>query len=188
MNQSDGSSERRPSYRLSAKLARLPVVGPSLQRLSGNPAELRRFGKWMIVGAIGALIDFTLYNAGKLVFEKVGLGAGWSWPVPAHQVQLVVANAISFTAAVLSNFLWNRRWTFPESRNRPFGSQLTQFTIVSVLGFAINTALVLLTDRHVFQPLVSTRLSYNLAKAFATVVVLFWNYGANRVWTYRGIR
>ena len=27
----------------------------------------------------------------------------------------------------------------------------------------------------------------NMAKAFATCVVLFWNFGVNRVWTYRGI-
>ena len=29
--------------------------------------------------------------------------------------------------------------------------------------------------------------SYNLAKAVAIVVVLFWNFGANRLWTYRGL-
>jgi len=30
-------------------------------------------------------------------------------------------------------------------------------------------------------------LAYNLSKAIATIIVLFWNFGANRLWTYRGI-
>jgi putative flippase GtrA len=30
-------------------------------------------------------------------------------------------------------------------------------------------------------------LAFNLAKAIAIVVVLFWNFGANRLWTYRGL-
>jgi len=31
-------------------------------------------------------------------------------------------------------------------------------------------------------------LGYNVAKAIAIIVVLFWNFGVNRVWTYRGIK
>ena len=99
----------------------------------------------------------------------------------------MVAATISFTAAVLSNFTWNRLWTFPESRERPLGSQLVQFAIVNVLGLVINNVLLVTTDQYIFRHLVSTRLSYNLAKAFAIGVVLFWNFGVNRVWTYRGI-
>jgi putative flippase GtrA len=30
-------------------------------------------------------------------------------------------------------------------------------------------------------------ISYNFAKAFAIGVVLFWNFTANRLWTYRGL-
>jgi putative flippase GtrA len=30
-------------------------------------------------------------------------------------------------------------------------------------------------------------LAYNLSKAVATIIVLFWNFGANRLWTFRGI-
>jgi putative flippase GtrA len=30
--------------------------------------------------------------------------------------------------------------------------------------------------------------AYLAAKVIAIGVVLFWNYGANRIWTYRGIR
>jgi putative flippase GtrA len=31
------------------------------------------------------------------------------------------------------------------------------------------------------------KLAYNSSKAIATIIVLFWNFGANRLWTFRGI-
>ncbi len=165
----------------------LPLVGRLWNRVMGNPKELTRFIKFSIVGTVGAVVDFAVLNALKLIFEGVGLGVGWSASLPAHQLQLATANAFSFSAAVLSNFTWNRLWTFPESRERPLGSQLVQFAIVNVAGLAINTLLLLVADRYVFRHFVSERMSYNLAKALAIGVVLFWNFAVNRIWTYRGI-
>jgi putative flippase GtrA len=115
------------------------------------------------------------------------LGVGWNIPLEPHQIQVIAANSISFSAAVLSNFTWNRLWTFPESRERPVGTQLVQFTIVNVLGLVINTVILVVLDQYVFQHFVNARLSYNLAKAIAIGVVLFWNFGVNSLWTYRGI-
>jgi putative flippase GtrA len=180
--------DRHPRLRrCSDWVARLPLLGGAWRRLLNNPRELERFLKFAIVGAIGAVVDFALLNLMKQLFEGIGLGAGWGMPIAPHQIQLAVANTISFSVAVLSNFTWNRLWTFPESRERPLGSQLAQFAIVNVLGWGINTVLLLVMDRYVFQHFVGVRLSYNLAKAFAIGVVLFWNFGVNRVWTYRGI-
>jgi putative flippase GtrA len=181
--------DRHPRLsRWSALLARLPLIGRLWTRLLANPKELERFGKFAVVGIIGAIVDFSILNIMKLVFERVGLGTGWNVSLPTHQVQLMAAATISFTAAVLSNFTWNRLWTFPESRERPLGTQLAQFAIVNLIGLAINNVLLLTTDQYVFRHLVSERLSYNLAKAFAILVVLFWNFGMNRIWTYRGIK
>ena len=168
-------------------LSELPLLGPAWCRLVKSPKELGRFCKFGIVGAVGAVVDFVVLNIMKLLFEGIGFGVGWFAVVEPDVIQLAAANTISFSAAVLSNFTWNRLWTFPESRERPLGSQLVQFSIVNVLGWAINTGLLLVMDQYVFQNFVSERLSYNLAKAFAIGVVLFWNFGINRLWTYRGI-
>jgi putative flippase GtrA len=156
-------------------------------RLLANPKRIERFIKFAIVGAIGAVVDFLVLNIMKLAFEAIGLGEGWNVSMQPHQIQLVAANAISFSAAVLSNFTWNRLWTFPESRERPLVTQLIQFTIVNVLGLVINTLILVIMDQYVFQLFVDERLSYNLAKAIAICVVLFWNFGMNLLWTYRGI-
>ncbi len=168
--------------------ARLPLVGGIWTRVLENPKEVERFIKFAIVGIIGMVVDFTVLNIMKLVFESAGLGEGWNAPLKPHEIQLVAANTISFSAAVLSNFTWNRLWTFPESRERPLGTQLLQYTIVNVAGWIINTVLLVVLDQNVFQHFVGERLSYNLAKAVAIGVVLFWNFGINRVWTYKGIK
>jgi putative flippase GtrA len=173
--------------RWSSRLAAVPVVGGAWNRLLENPKELERFVKFSIVGAIGAVVDFTVLNIMKRLFEVIGLGVGWNIALEPHQVQLIAANTISFSAAVLSNFTWNRLWTFPESRERPIGGQLTQFAVINVLGLVLNTVILVTLDQYVFQNFLSERLSYNLAKAFAIGVVLFWNFGMNRIFTYRGI-
>lgn len=173
--------------RFSAWVSRVPLLGRYWSDLLSKPKRIERFVKFAIVGAIGAVVDFVVLNIMKVVFESVGLGVGSSVSMEPHQIQLVAANAISFSVAVLSNFTWNRLWTFPESRERPLLSQLLQFTVVNVLGLVINTVILVVMDRYVFQLFFSDRLSYNLAKAIAIGVVLFWNFGINLIWTYRGI-
>ena len=173
--------------RLSSWMASLPLVGRPWKSLVDNPKRIERFVKFAIVGTIGAIVDFTVLNILKLVFEAVGFAEAWDMAMSPRQIQLTVANIFSFSAAVLSNFTWNRLWTFPESRERHLGTQLLQFTIVNIAGLLINTAILVGLDQYVLQHVLPTRLSYNVAKAVAICVVLFWNFGINLIWTYRGI-
>lgn len=173
--------------RFSDWIGGLPLVGRPWNSLAGNPKRIERFVKFAIVGTIGAGVDFTVFNIMKLVFEATGFAEGWDLPANAWQIQLAAANTLSFSAAVLSNFTWNRLWTFPESRERHLGTQLVQFTIVNILGLLINTAILVGMDQYVLQHILPARLSYNIAKAIAICVVLFWNFGMNLMWTYRGI-
>ena len=135
-----------------------------------HPAELGRFQRFAVVGTIGAVVDFSVLNMGILLFglEK--------W----------LANTVSFTVAVCSNFTWNRFWTYPESRSEPPWRQLGQFFLVNLVGYGINQAVFLSLDRRVFATWGAW--GYNVSKAIAIGVVLFWNFGINRIWTYRAIR
>jgi putative flippase GtrA len=141
----------------------------AFQWISRNRREAERFLKFGLVGALGTVVDFAVLNT---LIRGVGITKFW-------------ANTCSFVVAALSNFVWNRLWTFPESRQRPLGRQLGQFFAVSIGGYIINQTLFLSLDRWVFGGLGTT--GYNLAKAIAIVVVLFWNFGINRIWTYRGL-
>ena len=150
--------------------------------LRGNKKEITRFLKFSVVGTLGAVVDFgTLYTLHVLL-----------------KLSLVAANSCSFTTAVVSNFLWNRYWTYPDSRSKPIRTQMIQFFVVNIVGWGINTLiLMLLRDPFVTMmeeigssiallaaPETAYNLGYNLAKVVATGVVLFWNFFINRIWTY----
>lgn len=150
-------------------------------QIRDNRKEINRFLKFAVVGTFGAFVDFSiLYILHRL--------AGWP---------LVLSNTISFACAVSSNFIWNRYWTYPDSRSKPLSAQLGQFFAVNVLGWAINTgilhllALPLTSLIGTFSLGISATLAYtfgyNLAKATATGVVMFWNFFVNRVWTYNDV-
>lgn len=153
---------------------RVEVIFQVLESLTNfhqaHPKEFSRFVKFAIVGALGAIIDFGLLNLMKGVF-------GW---------HLLWANTFSVSFAILSNFTWNRLWTFPESRNHKKRTQLPKFTLVNLIGLLINNIIVLGID-YLLIGYIGEPWSYNIAKVVAIGVVLFWNFGANRLWTYRGM-
>ena len=173
-------------------------------RLGVKPKEAKRFVKFLIVGAIGFVVDFGIFN---LLLNPVN---GWVSPGQWLYTLLAgfgfgdyfithlgpsIASAISFVAAVVSNFLWNRYWTYPDSRSRSRRRQFTMFFLVSVVGVLIRIPIVFAMT-PIFRSLVAgigplqaytTRLADNLSLMVAVVVVLFWNFFANRHWTYNDV-
>ncbi|OQY46877.1 MAG: hypothetical protein B6242_06565 [Anaerolineaceae bacterium 4572_78] len=146
--------------------------------------EVKRFIKFSIVGASGAVIDFGL-------FTLIIILTGWRTPV-----YITIANTISVAVAIVNNFVWNRLWTFPESRSRDRNTQLVQFVLVNIMGLFINSAIVYFTYTYFYIPTfeimipehsLTLEFAAYIAKATAIGVVLFWNFGANRLWTYRGL-
>ncbi len=147
--------------------------------------EFKRFLKFAVVGVIGAVVDFGTFN---LLANVLGIAS-------------LVASILSFSAAVSSNFLWNRFWTYPDSRSKRLHQQVLQFALVSAVGLAIRTPVFAISEEPFVElsrrmlpslrervPLISlldpVTLGSNLALALAIVIVLFWNFGANRFWTY----
>jgi putative flippase GtrA len=144
--------------------------------------ELTRFSKFVVVGTIGAVVDFGTLN---LLLGSVN-------------IQSIYAQAISFSAAVVSNFLWNRYWTYPDSRSKQVRRQAAQFGMVSLVGLGIRSAIFALSEPMMGRfsgqllelvpvPIEAIVLGTNLAVALAVIVVLFWNFGINRVWTYSDV-
>ncbi len=144
-----------------------------------NPQERTRFLKFAMVGVIGAVIDFGVMN----------LLTG-----SAH-MPLVPAGTISFVCAVTSNFVWNRYWTYPDSRSRPILNQLAMFFIVNLAGVGIRIPIL----HYVEPPLLKLFarwnslslspgfLARNLTLALAVGIVMLWNFFVNRYWTYNDV-
>ena len=145
-----------------------------------NPQERTRFLKFMAGGVFGAVVDFGIMN----LFSKL-FGMVLTW-----------AGTISFTCAILSNFLWNRYWTYPDSRSRPIAKQLAMFFIVNVAGLAIRLPILHYLEipiRQVFErlsmniPFSPEFLGKNFTLAIAVFIVMLWNFFVNRYWTYNDI-
>ncbi|MEN8173152.1 MAG: GtrA family protein [Chloroflexota bacterium] len=153
-------------------------------RFLTDPVERTRFFRFAIVGALGALVDFTAFN---LLIKFTPIDSVW-------------ANVLSFTIAVFSNFTWNRLWTYPDSRSKPLSRQLIEFGVVNILGVSIRTPIFAVLSVFLInifsgmapppsiQYLTPEFLGHNIALAFAIIVVMFWNYFVNRYWTYNDIK
>ncbi len=154
----------------------------TLTSILTNSRERTRFLKFATVGVIGAVVDFGTFN---LLSTLVGFGA-------------VVSSVFSFVAAIISNFTWNRYWTYPDSRSKRVSQQLVQFTLVSVIGLMIRTPIIAILEplfrrlvlriaTFPFRLLPGNVLAENLALAIAVIVVMFWNFFINRYWTYNDV-
>ncbi len=158
-----------------------------------NGKEFRRFTKFLVVGVTGFVVDFGIFN---LLLRALNFPP-------------VLAQAISFTSAAINNFTWNRYWTYPDSRSKPILRQFGMFFVLSVIGLLIRTpifalfsgpmvALVGSMQHGVFAGLINfvtgtlhisvEQLGLNLALAIAVLVVLFWNFFANRFITYSDVK
>jgi len=148
--------------------------------LINNAKERERFLKFAVVGVIGAVIDFGVMN----LLTQVG------------NMELVLAGTISFICAIISNFIWNRFWTYPDSRSRPISRQLTMFSLVNIAGVAIRIPILHFIEPPFFElvetlnlhaPLSSEFLAKNLTLALAVGIVMLWNFFVNRYWTYNDV-
>jgi putative flippase GtrA len=146
-----------------------------------NPIERTRFLKFMAVGAFGALIDF---GAANILTQFL-------------KMPLVYAGTISFSCAVASNFIWNRYWTYPESRSRSLYRQLAMFFIVNVAGLLIRIPILHFGEPWLLRFIDSVGytstlpapdfLARNTTLALAVGVVMLWNFFVNRYWTYNDV-
>lgn len=153
-----------------------------LSSIVTDQQERIRFIRFTVVGTIGAAVDFSTFH---LLESVVGVRAVW-------------ASVFSFSAAITSNFIWNRFWTYPDSRSKPLHRQLMTFFVVNIIGLGIRTPIFAFLesplrsffDRFSFLPVglvTADRLGYTFALGVAVVVVMFWNFFVNRYWTYNDV-
>jgi putative flippase GtrA len=145
-----------------------------------NRKEARRFLKFMFVGAMGAIVDFGTLNLLAHIFD----------------VPLTIAGIISFSLAVTQNFLWNRYWTYPESRAFPLAPQYLQFFIINATALLIRVPILAFVPGPIIGLLESIGITPNMAEvlgnnaalALAVGIAMFWNFFINRFVTYRHIK
>jgi putative flippase GtrA len=119
-----------------------------------------QFLRFCLVGASGFAINLAVYAA------MLALG-----------LHYLAAATVSFVVAALSNFLWNRRWTFEAHRGRWVG-QCSRALLVSALSLGLNQLFLL--------ALVAANAGRLEAQATAILLVTPFSFAANKAWAFAG--
>ena len=121
---------------------------------------LRQFTRFTGVGFISAIGHY-----GLLIALVQGIGV--------EPVRASVAGAL---LGAWINYVMNYHYTF-RSR-QPHRESVTKFAVVAAIGLLLNTIFMWLgvdvLNAH-----------YLLSQVATTALVLFWSFGANRLWTFR---
>lgn len=121
---------------------------------------LSKFIKFGIVGFSGIFVDFGVTY---LLKEKL-------------KIHKYLANSSGFIAATISNYLFNRYWTFDTGEEAQL-YQFGKFFGIAMIGLLFNNLIIyLLNDK--------LKLNFYVAKVFAIVVVSLWNFFANYLYTF----
>jgi putative flippase GtrA len=119
----------------------------------------RQFLNYAGVGAVGTAGHYAAYIA----LVNAGLS-------------VAASSALGFVVGALINYWLNYRYTFKS--NQPHRHAIAKFFSVALVGLLLNTLIVFTLDRLQWH--------YLLSQAAATIIVLVWNFAANRRWTFGG--
>ncbi|MFH1092604.1 MAG: glycosyltransferase family 2 protein [Candidatus Omnitrophota bacterium] len=90
-------------------------------RLAGGNISTKTGTRFAIVGFLGALIDFSIFNF-----------------LIANNNALSTAHVISFFTATISNFILNAKWSFSDSKSSSFKVSVSKYiTFLTVALFAL---------------------------------------------------
>jgi putative flippase GtrA len=130
-----------------------------------NSKEVHCMLRYMLVGAISTLLDLSVLS----VLKWMGIST-------------LPANTFSYLAGSIHTFYWNRRWTFTDACGKAWGRQFLSFFAINLIGLFLSSSLTLAFETSIGGG--NAGWSFLPAKLMATCVVMIWNYGANRFWTF----
>jgi len=120
----------------------------------------KQFIKFCLVGIFNTIIDFSVY----LFLSRV------------INLYFLLANLLSVLVAMTFSFFANKYFTFQNLEKAKI--QYLKFVLVNIVYFLIyNSIFWLMVEYYKFDDL--------LAKVIAIIIGLFWNFGANRYWTFK---
>lgn len=121
---------------------------------------IRQFVKFSLVGVINTTTSIVVYEFMKFAFH----------------LQPLVANLFAFSAGVTVSYTLNKRWTF-RNTSANHRQLYTRFFLINIVGLIISESIIYAV--HTIGGL-HDRVGF----ATAVVVVVFWNFNANRAWTF----
>jgi putative flippase GtrA len=127
--------------------------------MKNNRGTIGQFLMFAGVGAIGTIGHYT---------TLIVLVQFW-------KVDPVFASSFGFVVGAVINYILNYHFTFQSDKQHT--EALTKFLVVATIGAGINGAIMYFGVEY-------TRINYLVVQVCATVVVLFWNFVVNKLWTF----
>jgi putative flippase GtrA len=145
----------------------------------------KQAGKFGVVGILNTVIDLTTFNILASVFN----------------VNIVLANVVAVSFAIVNSYIWNKNWTFKDHSKKNLVEQFIKFVIFSLGGMAIQTLVVwfLATKWTVSGEVAYSIVEFlkldkifaetfvinNWAKVWGIALALVWNFIAYKKWTFK---
>jgi putative flippase GtrA len=135
---------------------------------------VRQFIKFCIIGATSTVIDVGIVN-------YLSFYAHWN---------PMLAQLVSFLLSVSNGFIWNSVWTFRGMGAGRKHQQFVKFVAINIVGLLIQITVMqgifFLLTGHFIPRETQDKLHFNMGKAVAIVIGSFWNFMANKKWTFVG--
>jgi putative flippase GtrA len=120
---------------------------------------IRQFAIFFQVGLLAAFVHYSV---------MIGLAEVW-------QIDQVLAALVGYATGGIVSYVLNRRHTYRS--DRPHAEATWRFILVSAVGFALTGLFM-----HLFVKMGG--LPYIPSQVITTGIVMFWNFLANRFWTF----
>jgi putative flippase GtrA len=137
---------------------------PLAKRILGH-----RFIKFGTVGFSGTIINLTMLYLNQEYLLRA---------IDPPETRLHLSLSVAIFVATLSNYLWNRWWTWKDRRGKTthrFWGQMAQYFAASAVAILIQYALTILLSHYI---------QYLFANVLAIIVAAVLTYLVNDIWTF----
>ena len=148
--------------------------------------DLKKFIKFGLIGVLNTLVDFAVFY----VMDRWVIRDGPTLTLLGMAVVTgpYLSNGISYVAANIHSFFWNKFWTF-QKRDRITRSEAGRYLVTSA-GYLLISSLSLAVFIRVLSlpllaALVPERWINPLAKLPTACVTIFYNYLMNKFWVFK---
>jgi len=124
------------------------------------PDSMVQFVRFVIVGTSGYALNLGVFALAHVAMDYR------------------LAACVAWVFAVTNNFVWNRAWTFRDSREDDARAQAIRFIVVSLLGLGFSLIVLnALVDGAGVEPV--------LAQAISIICVMPLSFAGNKLWSFR---
>lgn len=136
---------------------------------------IEQFLKFVVVGGISFLVDFTVYTIMCNVMH----------------IHYIIAGVLGFTVSVVVNYILSMRYVFLSKDDMRKDKEFFIFVVLSLMGMFLNTILlylcidILYSNLGYLKQLLSIERMNIVAKVFATGVVMVFNFITRKIFLER---